>query len=108
MMEGTDPALVDFEMDIYWVMAAKEDPKVWFKKYPNRFKLCHVKDQTPTASGGIESCHLGKGPIDFASILSVGKKYGLQYHIVEQEAFTGTTPLLSAEADAVYMKNFKI
>jgi sugar phosphate isomerase/epimerase len=108
MMEGTDPTLVDFEMDIYWVMAAKEDPKVWFKKYPNRFKLCHVKDQTPTASGGIESCHLGKGTIDFASILSVGKKYGLQYHIVEQEAFTGTTPLLSAEADAVYMKNFKI
>jgi sugar phosphate isomerase/epimerase len=108
MMEGTDPSLVDFEMDIYWVLAAKEDPKVWFKKYPNRFKLCHVKDQTTTAGGGIESCHLGKGTIDFASILSVGKKYGLQYHIVEQEAFTGTTPLLSAEADAVYMKNFKI
>lgn len=108
MMDGTDASLVDFEMDIYWVIAAKEDPTAWFKKYPNRFRLCHVKDQTKSANGGIESCHLGKGTIDFASILKVAKKYGMQYHIVEQEAFTGTTPLLSAEADAAYMKKFSI
>lgn len=108
MMEGTDAALVDFEMDIYWVVAAKEDPKVWFKKYPNRFRLCHIKDQTKTASGGIESCHLGKGTIDFASILKVGKQNGLQYYIAEQEAFTASTPLLSAEADAAYMKKLSI
>lgn len=108
MMDGTDASLVDFEMDIYWVVAAKEDPTAWFKKYPHRFRLCHVKDQTKSANGGIESCHLGKGNIDFASILKVAKKYGMQYHIVEQEAFTGTTPLLSAEADAAYMKKFSI
>ncbi|MFX7768426.1 hypothetical protein ABTK15_20685, partial [Acinetobacter baumannii] len=27
MMKGTDASLVDFEMDIYWVVAAKEDPQ---------------------------------------------------------------------------------
>lgn len=103
MMEGTDPSLVDFEMDIYWVVAAKENPEEWFKKYPNRFKLCHVKDQTKTATG-IESCHLGKGTIDFKTILATAKKQGMQYYIAEQEAFTGSTPIESAAIDAAYMK----
>lgn len=103
MMNETDKNLVDFEMDIYWVVAAGEDPKAWFKKHPNRFRLCHVKDLGKTAKGH-ESVQLGKGTIDFASILKAGTANGLRNYIVEQEAFTGSTPLQSAEADAVYMK----
>jgi sugar phosphate isomerase/epimerase len=103
MMEGTDASVVDFEMDIYWVVAAKENPEEWFKKYPNRFTLCHVKDQIKTATG-IESCHLGKGTIDFKTILASAKTYGMQYYIAEQEAFTGSTPIESAAMDAAYMK----
>lgn len=105
MMNGTDKNLVDFEMDIYWVIAAGEDPKAWFKKHPGRFKLCHVKDLAKTATGH-ESVQIGKGTIDFASILKAGTADGLKYYIVEQEAFTGTNPLESAEADAKYMGSF--
>ena len=105
MMNGTDKNLVDFEMDIYWVIAAGEDPKAWFKKHPGRFKLCHVKDLAKTATGH-ESVQIGKGTIDFASILKAGTADGLKYYIVEQEAFTGTNPLESAEADAKYMDSF--
>ncbi len=107
MMEGTDKNLVDFEMDIYWVVAAGEDPKAWFKKYPNRFRLCHVKDLTKTAKGS-ESCQMGKGSIDFKSILSEGSKYGMKNFIVEQEAFTGTNPMESAQANAGYMSKFQL
>jgi len=107
MMDNTDKDLVDFEMDIYWVVAAGEDPQAWFKRYPNRFKLCHVKDLAKTAKGH-ESVQIGKGTIDYHSILKAGKKDGLKYFIVEQEAFTGTNPLESAAADAVYMKDFRI
>lgn len=106
MMNMTDKNLVDFEMDIYWVVAAGEDPKAWFAKHPGRFRLCHVKDLAKTAKGH-ESVQIGKGTIDFASILKAGEAKGLKYHIVEQEAFTGSTPLDSAEADAKYMKGFK-
>lgn len=105
MMKGTDKHLVDFEMDIYWVVAAGEDPKAWFAKYPNRFRLCHVKDLAKTAKGH-ESVQIGKGTIDFKSILKAAAAQGMKYHIVEQEAFTGTNPLESAEADAKYMKGF--
>lgn len=107
MMNATDKELVDFEMDIYWVVAAGEDPKAWFKKHPNRFRLCHVKDYAKTEKGH-ESVQLGKGMIDFHSILQVGTANGLRNYIVEQEAFTGSNPLDSAAADAKYMKAFAI
>ena len=106
MMDNTDKELVDFEMDIYWVVAAGIDPQVYLQKYANRFRLCHIKDLAKTASGS-ESCILGKGTIDFHSILKTAKANGTKYYIVEQEAFTGTTPILSAEADARYLQHFK-
>lgn len=105
MMDNTDKNLVHFEMDIYWVVAAGVDPQVYFKKYPNRFRLCHVKDLGKTATGH-ESVHLGTGTIDFHSILKTGKENGLEYFIVEQEAFTNTNPLESAKIDADYLKAF--
>lgn len=105
MMKNTDKSLVDYEMDIYWVVAAGEDPKAWFAKHPGRFKLCHVKDLAKTSTGH-ESVQIGKGTIDFASILKAAEAQGMKYHIIEQEAFTNTNPLESAEADAKYMKGF--
>ena len=107
MMDNTDKDLVDYEMDIYWVIAAGADPKAYFKKYPGRFRACHVKDLAKTA-GGHESVQLGKGTIDFRSIIRTGRENGLKYYIVEQEAFTGSNPMESAEVDARYMKGFTI
>jgi sugar phosphate isomerase/epimerase len=107
MMQNTDKNLVDFEMDIYWVVAAGEDPEKWFRKYPGRFKLCHVKDLAKTAKGH-ESVQVGKGTINFKKVLKTGTANGLKYYIVEQEAFTGTNPLESAAADAKYMKRLTI
>ena len=66
-MANTDPSLVDFEMDIYWVVTAGQDPEAWLKKYPNRFRLCHVKDRKKDAPAKEQdaSCDLGAGSIDF-------------------------------------------
>ncbi len=102
MMQNTDKDLVDFEMDMYWVVAAGQDPKVWFKKYPNRFRLGHVKDR-----GGKETTTLGKGNIDYPSIVKDAKSAGMQYFIVEQEQYEGTTPLQAAKDDAAYMRKLK-
>ena len=46
--------------------------------------------------------------IDFPKILKEGQKEGLQHFIVEQEAYTGTTPLEAAKEDAEYMKKIKL
>ncbi|MFT3826081.1 MAG: sugar phosphate isomerase/epimerase [Chitinophagaceae bacterium] len=108
-MQNTDPALVDFEMDIYWVVTAGADPLAWLQKYPKRFRLCHIKDRDKNAAATETnaSVDLGTGRIDFKKILNEAKKQGMEYYIVEQERYEGTTPLKSAEAGAAYMKKFK-
>jgi sugar phosphate isomerase/epimerase len=110
MMENTDAATVDYEMDMYWVVTAGHDPIDWLKKYPNRFRACHIKDRASNvaATETSASCILGKGGIDYGKILKAAKKQGMQYFIVEQEKFEGTTPMLAAKANAAYMKKLKV
>ena len=108
LMNGTDPSLVDYELDMYWVVAGGQDIETWLKKYKTRFKLCHVKDRTKGATEAADTCTLGEGSIDYPKILKTAKENGMEYFIVEQEKYSGTTPLKAAEVDAAYMKNIKI
>jgi sugar phosphate isomerase/epimerase len=110
LMQNTDRDLVDYEMDIYWVVTAGQDPIAWIDKYPGRFKLSHIKDRKKGAplSDRDASVILGTGSIDFKKILKEAGKKGMDYYIVEQEAYENTTPLAAAKADAEYLKNFSI
>lgn len=110
MITGTDPELVDFEMDMYWVVTGGANIDDYLKKYKGRWKLCHVKDRSKTAAAteNDASVIIGTGSIDYPSILPKAKKYGVEYFIVEQEKFEGTTPMASAEADAKYMMTLKV
>lgn len=109
LMDRTDPKLVAFEMDIYWVVAAGADPIEWFEKYPNRFRLAHIKDRSkkPVADEGKNSVVIGTGNIDFESILRNGRAKGLKELIVEQEANYGAGPLESAVASLKYLREKK-
>ena len=106
-MENTDPDLVDFEMDIYWVVTAGQDPEAWLKKYKNRFRLCHIKDRIKGATVKDASCILGEGSIDYPRIIKTAKKNGVQYYIVEQERYDNTTEMDCAKADAAYLQKMK-
>jgi sugar phosphate isomerase/epimerase len=108
MMNSTDPSLVDYEMDIYWVETARANTEDWLKKHKNRFRLCHIKDREKNAADTFASCTLGEGSIDFAKILKTARQNGMKYFIVEQEKYAGTTPLKAAEANAAYMKMLNI
>ena len=105
MMERTDASLVDFEMDIYWVITAGADPIDWFNRYPNRFRLAHVKDRSknPGSDNGQNSVVLGTGSIDYAKILKAGRKAGIKEWIVEQEANYGAGPLESCIQSIDYL-----
>lgn len=107
LMENTDPGLVDFEMDTYWVYTAGKDPIEYIKKYPGRFTLGHVKDKSGDLpfSEPNGSTIVGTGIMDFPSILRAGMDNGMKYFIVEQERFEGTNPMEAAEKNAAYMKN---
>lgn len=44
LLENCNPKYVNFQMDLFWVTKAGADPITYFKKYPKRFKMWHVKD----------------------------------------------------------------
>jgi len=110
MMKNTDPKLVDFELDMYWVVAGGQDIEKWLNKYPKRFRLCHVKDRkkNATATEKDASVVVGTGSIEYAKILKTAKKQGMEYYIIEQEKWEGTTPMQAAQANAGYMKSLSI
>ncbi len=85
LLNGTNPDLVDFEMDIYWVVRAKKDPLQFFKNYPGRFKLWHIKDMKK--SDGTKNTEVGTGSINYPAIIKGAKKAGLKYAFMEQENF---------------------
>ena len=106
LMDMTDPDLVEYQMDIYWVVAAGHDPAEWMERYPGRFTSCHVKD---LAEGDEpESTVLGTGSIDFQQLLPKSKEYGMETFIVEQEVYTGTTPIEAVRSNAEYMQNLNL
>ncbi|MBB1285403.1 TIM barrel protein [Flavisolibacter sp. BT320] len=110
MMQATDKDLVDFEMDIYWVVNAGQDPEAWFRKYKDRFRLVHVKDRQRGVGETSQnvSVVLGTGSINFPQILKTGAENGVKHFMVEQEAYEGTTPLAAVKANADYMKAFRL
>jgi sugar phosphate isomerase/epimerase len=110
LMKNTQEDLVYYEMDIYWVITAGEDPIKWIKKYPNRFKSCHIKDRIKNVepSNTNASCVLGKGQINFNSILQVAKQNGMKYFFVEQERYDEGSSMECAKMNAAYMQKIKI
>lgn len=101
MLENTDPSLVNFQMDLYWVTRAGADPLAYFEKYPGRFKIWHVKDMDEQG----RFAPAGTGSIDFKSILAEKEKSGMEYYIVEQDmTFDGMQPM---EAIQISYDNLK-
>ncbi|HEY2721024.1 MAG TPA: sugar phosphate isomerase/epimerase [Chitinophagaceae bacterium] len=104
LLANSDKDSVTYEMDIYWVVTAKQDPEEWLKKYKGRFHLCHVKDRIKGSTEEDASCNLGEGSIDFPKILKTAKENGVEYYIVEQERYDNTTEMGCAKVDADYLK----
>ena len=101
LLDNTDKSLVHYELDLMWIVAAGKDPVAHLKKYAGRYDLCHIKDLVSKPEP--HSVDLGKGEIDFASLLKVGADSGITQFIVEQEEYPGPV-LTSIGNDAEYMK----
>jgi sugar phosphate isomerase/epimerase len=110
LMDNTDPELVYYEMDIYWVVVPGQDPQAYLERYSNRFKLGHIKDRRKDAAPGEANAStvLGTGSINFSPIIATAKENGMEYFFAEQERFDGITSLEGAERNAQFLKNVPI
>lgn len=84
-LKETDNELVNYELDLYWVVTAGLNPIDLFEKYPGRFKMWHVKDKDKT-NPKLQT-EVGSGSIDFKPIFAKAKLSGMEYFYVEQENF---------------------
>lgn len=98
LLAHTDPALVDLEMDIYWVVKAGADPLAIMRKHPGRFPLLHLKDAT--AAPERRMVDVGAGTIDFPAILAADRDT-LRHAFVEHD--DPPDPLASARASYSYL-----
>ncbi len=76
MLENTDPEKVFFEMDVYWTVMGKASPVDYFKKYPGRFRLLHIKDRREIGQSGM---------VGFDAIFANAATAGVENIIVEIE-----------------------
>jgi sugar phosphate isomerase/epimerase len=81
LFQNTDPAVVDFELDMHWVVVGGADNISLIKQYPGRIKMCHVKDRT--ADGKMVS--VGDGVIPWGDIFSHYQMAGLEHFYVEDD-----------------------
>jgi len=81
LLNETDKDLMAMEMDLFWMVKAKQDPLAYFKKHPGRFKLWHVKDMDEAGN----FADVGTGTIDFAPIFAQSALSGVEHRFVERD-----------------------
>ena len=94
MLEHTDPALVFFQMDVYWAVIGKASPVDYFERYPGRFTMLHIKDEWEVGQSGM---------VGFDAIFKNADKAGLQDFVVEIERYKHDDILVSFQESADYL-----
>lgn len=83
LLGETDPRLVHFQMDVYWMLKAGGDPLAYFARHPKRFISLHLKDAT--AAPEREMRDVGAGAIDWRTILARRAAAGVRHVYVEHD-----------------------
>ena len=102
LLAETDPGLVWYEMDLFWITKGGKDPLDYFARYPARFPLVHVKDM---AAGG-KMVDVGAGAIDWPRIFARREQAGIEHYFVEHDE--PGDPIASVTASYRYMRDLKL
>jgi len=92
LVARTDPNLVFFEMDCYWITQAGEDPVAMMQKLGKRIRLLHLKDRKggfpPSQRLDKTAEHfteLGNGSIDWQTVFHAAREKNVAHMFVEQD-----------------------
>lgn len=94
MLANTDPELVFFQMDVYWTVYGHAAPVEYFKKYPGRFTMLHIKDHYEIGESGM---------VGFDAIFNNAVTAGVKDIIVEIEDFSADDWKASMKMCADYL-----
>ena len=91
LLAATQPDLVRLQMDVYWMTHGRRDPAAEIRRLGSRVATLHLKDMDATPARGITS--VGRGIIDFKTVLAAAADAGVSHYFVEEDA-----PVNSLEA----------
>lgn len=80
---GTDPALVDLQIDIFWALSAGADPVDLIRRNAGRVPTLHAKELANGADG--KDTTIGAGVTDWPAVMAAANDAGTEWLIVEQE-----------------------
>jgi sugar phosphate isomerase/epimerase len=94
LVSGTKSDYVQYQMDVFWIVHAGQDPVKLFEKYRRRFTSMHLKDMKKGTPTGLLTGHsdvtnnvvLGTGVMDWPAILKAAKKAKVKWYFIEDES----------------------
>jgi sugar phosphate isomerase/epimerase len=108
LLKETDPALVQMEMDIGWVVASGADPVDYLTRYPARYRSLHIKDlkpqDVPNTDLKMVSAIIGRGIVDWTRVLAAAKRASVRNAYLEIEEPYDPSPLEMVRASCAYLK----
>ena len=99
MLQNTDPELVFFQMDVYWVVYGNASPVEYFENYPGRWKVLHIKDKKEIGQSGM---------VGFDAIFKNADTAGMKDYIIEVEGCRNEKALDGLRVSAEYMNSLPI
>jgi len=110
LLDDTDPELVYYEMDCYWIAQSGNDPVEMLHHLGRRVRMLHLKDRKPgfPASNdmGESSSHfteVGHGSLNWKAILDTARQMNIEYYFVEQDQTPGN-PIDSIRESYQYLR----
>ena len=103
LLNRTAGAGVVFEMDLYWMNYAGQDPVSWWTRFPGRFPMVHVKDSA--AAPGKEMRPVGEGVIPFGPLFEKRNLAGIKHFYVEHD--NPTDAWVSLTSSIGYLKQLR-
>jgi sugar phosphate isomerase/epimerase len=87
MLDSTDPAYLQWEPDLAWVVKGEADPVPLLQKYAGRCPRIHVKDLAPAGTREDEKgmADVGFGTLDWDVLLPAARAAGAEWYIVEHD-----------------------
>ncbi len=114
LIANTDPKLVQFQIDIFWLAWAGKDPLVYLKRLSGRVPMLHIKDRKKDwrwdksrfpAEKEVPYTEVGTGVIDWKSIFA--NAAGVKHIFVEQDE-CDREPIESARMSYEYLSKLAL
>jgi len=104
LLEHTEPELVTFELDLYWIARAGQDAARYLRSALGRFGMVHVKDMDDSSGRGMTDP--GTGTIDFRTLLPLARLAGVRHWYIEHDSTPD--PLRTARIGYAFLQAMEV